>query len=296
MKKIIFMFGLLNLMFLNPVMHIYSQSETQDKSDTLITGGKYRFVLNSGKIIAGEYTGKRDSTFLILSSDELFDLKKNEIKSIEIQRSLSSNKEFRDIRPVPRENKFRMLGSIQTGFAIPTGNFGDIYSTSSGFQISAYELFSGVTGLGFEIQYNNFHGPETRYYEYTYYYQKYEFGDYNSSMLKLNFMFGNLNPKSIIVFYGLLGVGLQLNNVGEYMNSTVYNNSTYEYKSDGESGFSFIYGAGAGTFLKTSKKIGINLEFQYNRISGLSNGDYYYYGDSDGGFFTVKAGIMYTNF
>lgn len=296
MKKIIFIFGFLTLMLLNPVNVIYSQSETHNNTDTLITGGLYRFVLSSGKIIIGEYTGMRDSTFHILCNGDVFDLKKNEIKSIEIHRTSSDNNEFRDIRPVPRENKFKMLGSMQAGYAIPTGKFSDVYSTSSGFQISAYELFSGVTGMGFEIQYNNFHGPQTRYYEYTYYYQKYEFGDFNSSMLKLNFMFGNLNPKSIIVFYGLLGVGLQLNNVGVYTNSTVYNSSTYEYKNNGESGFSFMYGAGAGTFLKTSKKIGINLEFQYNTISSLSNGEYYYYGDSDGGFFTIKAGIMYTNF
>ena len=296
MKKIIFLITVLTLIMISPESGIYSQTVVQTKSDTLLTGGVYRFILTDGRVITGEFTGYRNSGLRILTGDDILDIKRESIKSIEIPDLFTGKENKKNVNPVVSGNKFKMLSSVQTGFAIPAGDFSNVYSTSSGFQISAYELFSRATGIGFEFQYNHFHGPAVQYQVYQYYNIKTESGNYNSSTLKLNFIFGNLNPKSAIVFYGLFGLGLQLNSEGEFIKTDIYYNSQYEYKSDGYSGLSFIYGLGAGTFYKVSKKIGINLEFQYDKLTGQDYFGNNYQSSGGSGFYTIKAGIMYTNF
>lgn len=295
MKKIIFLITVITLVMAETGSVIYSQTDKQIKTDTLMTGGIYRFVLTDGRVITGEFAGQRGSALHILTGNEFIDIKKETIKSIEIPRSFKLEEKISMGNSVIRGNEFKMIGSIQTGFAIPSGDFSNVYTKSSGFQISAYELFSRATGIGIEFQYNHFHGPPVEYEVFQYYYIKTQRGNYNSSMLKLNFIFGNLNPKSPIVLYGLLGVGAQLNSEGEYKTTTVYNSTSYESKNNGNSGFSLMYGAGVGTFYKLSRYIGVNIEFQYNKLSGQ---DYYTYnqGNEGSGFYTIKAGIMFTNF
>lgn len=274
----------------------YSQTDKQNKTDTLMAGGFYRFVLTDGRVITGEFSGYRNSDLRILTGNEFIVIKKETIKSIEIPRSFNGEEKIKTGNSVIRRNEFSMIGSVQTGVAIPTGDFSNVYSTSSGFQISAYELFSRVTGIGFEFQYNHFHGTPVQYEVYQYYYLKTEHGNYNSSMLKLNFIIGNLNPGSPVVFYGLFGIGAQLNSEGDYKTTTVYNSTSYESKNNGNSGFSLMYGAGVGTFYKVSRYIGINLELQYNKLSGEDFYSDYYESNGRNGFYSIKAGIMYTSF
>jgi hypothetical protein len=254
-------------------------------------GEIYRVRLTDGRDITGEITGDRDSAVWLRVNSETLMFKKNEIKEIEIANPITD--EYYNGVPnyKHKEKKFKLLGSLQTGLAIPTGDFKTNYKTSSGFQIAAYTLFSTITGIGAEFQYNNFHGV-VYYNKATYSYEKIETGSYNSSMIKCNFMIGNLKPENVAVYYFLLGIGLQYNSTGGVKSTYVTNSSSQEYTFNSDNGTSFFFGLGTGFFVKTSKKIGINFELQYNKISNLPK----YYIEGGGGFFSIKAGIMYTNF
>lgn len=253
-------------------------------------GGIYRILLKDGRDITGEITGERDSTVWIRVNYETLMFKKNEIREIEIAIPITDEDNSGIPNYKPKEKKFKMLGSVQTGLSIPTGDFNTNYNTSSGFQIAAYTLFSTITGIGAEFQYNNFHGV-VYYNKATYSYTKVETGSYNSSMLKCNLMIGNLKPENAAVYYFLLGIGLQYNTTGDVKITYVTYNSSEEYTTSSDNGTSFLFGLGAGFFVKTSKKIGINLEIQFNDITNASS-----YSDDSGGFYSIKAGIMYTNF
>lgn len=293
MNKIIFLLTIIALAITGSCSYIDAQPETKNKKDTLIVGGIYRILMSDGRDITGEITGSDDSTVSIRVTNETFILNKKKIKAIGIPEIVTydSNEDFYysdfDV------NKFKMIGSVQAGICIPTGSFGDQFSSGPGFQLSSYTLFNRSTGIGGEIQYNSFHGS-TYYNVYTYNYEKIEQSNYNSWMLKLNFIFGNLNPEARFVFYGLAGLGLQLNSGGGYTYTTVYSNESNSYKEENYSEAYFQYALGAGGFYKISEKIGINLEFQFNKISSDSFG----YSSSNGinGFYSIKAGLMYTNF
>jgi len=293
MNKIIFLLTIIALVFAGSRTYTDAQQETQIKNDTLIVGGIYRILMSDGRDITGEITGSTDSTVSISVMNETYILYKDKIRAIGIPDIVTydSNEDYYynefDV------HKFKMIGSVLAGICIPTGSFGDQFSSGPGFQLSAYTLFNRSTGIGGELQYNSFHGY-TYYNVYTYNYEKIENSSYNSWMLKFNFIFGNLNPEARIVFYGLAGLGLQLNSGGGYTYTSVYSNETYSYKDDSNSEAYFQYALGAGGFYKISEKIGINLEFQFNKISS----DSFSYNSSNGinGFYSIKAGLMYTNF
>lgn len=317
MRKIFFILAILTLALLNQGTDLYAQQETQRDKDTLIVGGIYRILLTNGRDFTGEITSNKDSTIGIRVGNENFFVTKNKIAAIANAGAFNNESEFESYRPVYINDKFKLLGSVQTGVSIPTGNFGDVYSTSSGFLISAYGFFSKFSGFGIEFQYNHFHGPQDYYTKWdtsgtnnTYFNTKYESGNFSSSMLKFNLMLGNLNPKSSFVFYGLLGFGLQLNKESDGKFSEIYSNYTTESTLEGDSEIAFMYGVGAGSFYKISQKIGISLEFQYNKLPSQDYNKYYgyygYYGyngysGNDGnngtsGFYSIRAGITYTNF
>lgn len=293
MNKIIFLLTIIALVIAGSCTNIDAQQETEIKKDTLIVGGIYRILMSDGRDLTGEISGTSDSTVSIRVMDETYILNKDKIRAIGIPGVVTyDNNEdyyYNDFDV----NKFKMIGSVQAGICIPTGSFGDQFSSGPGFQLSAYTLFSRAAGIGGEIQYNSFHGYVS-YNVYTYNYEKIEQSSYNSWMLKLNLIFGNLNPEVRFVFYGLAGVGLQLNSGGGYTYTNVYSNETYSYKDENNSEAYFQYGLGAGGFYKISEKLGLNLEFQFNKISSNSFG----YSSSNGinGFYTIKAGLMYTNF
>jgi len=291
MSKIIFLLTIIALALAGSYTYIDAQQDTQIKNDTLIVGGIYRILMTDGRDLTGEITSSTDSTVSIFVKNETYILNKDKIMAIGIPEIVTYEDNEGFYYPDDKINKFRMIGSIQAGICIPTGSFGDQFSSGSGFQLSAYTLFSKATGIGGEIQYNSFHGS-TYYNVYTYNYEKIENGSYNSWMIKFNFIFGNLNPEAKVVFYGLAGLGLQVNSIGGYTYTSVYSNETYSYKDESNSRAYFQYGLGAGGFYKISEKIGINLEFQFNKISGNS------YSSSNGvnGFYSIKAGLMFTNF
>lgn len=70
-------------------------------------------------------------------------------------------------------------------------------------------------------------------------------------------------------------------------------NSSQDYPISGDNGNSLIYGFGPGIFFKTSKMIGINMEAQFNKLLHTENHGSY---EVSGGFFSLKAGIIYTIF
>lgn len=273
---------------------ICTQTLAPAGSDSLIIGGVYKIILTDGRVINGEFMGYSNSGLCIEIDDEFCVFKKEEITSIETAVLITDKK---NVKNENRYNhKFKILGSVQTGLSIPSGILGDYYSTSSGFQISYYKILGKATGYGCEFQYNHFHGPPAQYQVFQYENIKTERGNYNSSTLKMNFIFGNLNPESIIVFYGLFGVGLQYNHEGQLITTYIYSNSEQEIISDGYTGTTLMFGGGAGTFVKISRYIGINLEFQYNKLTAPDYKQNEYQVNSNYGIYTVKAGVMYTGF
>ncbi len=293
MNKLIFILAIIALAFAGNCADTDAQQETKNEIDTLIVGGIYRILMSDGRDITGEVTGSNDSAVSVRENNETLILNKKNIKAIGIPDMVYYDN-VKDYYYNDYEvNKFKMIGSVQAGICIPTGSFGDQLSSGPGFQLSAYTLFNRFTGIGGEIQYNSFHGY-VNYNVSTYYYEKFENKSYNSWMFKFNFIFGNLNPEAKFVFYGVAGLSLQVNSGGGYTYTTVYSNESNKYEVENSSDGSFQYGLGAGSFYKISEKLGINLEFQFNKLSSGS----YVYSSSNGlsGFYTIKAGLMYTNF
>lgn len=60
--------------------------------------------------------------------------------------------------------------------------------------------------------------------------------------------------------------------------------------------FNFYVRFGIGTFYKVTEKIGLNHEFQYNKLSEQEIYSYNNLIKECSGFYTIEAGIMYTNF
>ena len=282
MNKLIITITLVTFMFAGQCVSLFSQQDTQIKKDTaIIVGGIYKILMADGRELTGEIISTSDSTVSINALNEIYILNKDKIMAIGIPdlTTYDSDENFNysdyDL------TRFKMIGSVQAGISIPAGNFGNRYSSGSGFQLSAYTFFGRSAGIGGEIQHNSFHGLV--YYDvYPYSYVKTEENNYNQWLIKLNLILGNLNPESKIVIYGLAGLGLQINSTGGYTSTLVYSNESFSSKAENYSGSDFQYGFGAGSFYKISKKLGINLEFQYNN------------GAID--FYTIRAGLMYTNF
>lgn len=316
MNKLIYSISIAVLGIILAGQLTYSQQDLRDKSrDTLIIGGFYNVELNDGDRYTGELISIKDSVFVFRIDDENLLIVRSNIRSIEIAEAFFDNRspENSNDNPefIPVENqdnnkkevpysltgkkKFSMIGSVQSGFAIPTSDFKNVYSTSSGFQLSAYKLFSRATGLGFEFQYNNFHGRV--YYNTTekYSYEKIETDSYNSYMFKINYLMGDLRPEIDFVFYLLLGLGMQFNSEGQIKSTIVRNSSSNTMTYNGNAGSRFIYGLGIGSFYKVNRTIGINVELQFDKMSA---GNFYYTGSYEGivGFYSIKAGIVYTNF
>ena len=303
MNRLIYILILFTLATNLPCSDAWSQQNNRSKQDTLILGGIYKVTLNNGKDYTGELTAIRDSSIVILIGTAKLNIKRYEIKEIEIPGMNNNEKFVLPTGPVNKDadefkktyyedngKKFKLFGSVQTGYSIPTGDINNNYKTSSGFQISIYNPISRVTAFGAEYQYNNFHG--TVYYkEFTYYYDKIKTESFNLSMFKINFLVGNLRPEYDGVFYFLLGLGMQYYSEGEVTITTVRHSSSYENKYRPQSGTSFQYGLGAGLFYKVTKMIGIDFEFQFNKLSPMKS-----YTGSGGGFYSIKAGITYTNF
>jgi hypothetical protein len=320
MNKLIYFISLAVLLIMIEGNVTFAQQELPDKNkDTLIIGGIYKIILIGGKIYAGELLSNKDSVIVVRIESENLVIRKKNIRAIEIQDAFSeeysidnSNENSPDVvtevlikdqdeyeTDVPytlsNKKKFKMIGSVQAGLAIPTSDFKTVYSTSSGFQLSAYKLFSRVTGLGFEFQYNNFHGRVYYNTTQTYSYEKVETSSYNSSMFKINYLMGDLRPEIDFVFYCLIGLGMQFNSEGQIKSTIVTHSTSYEYTYNGTAGPRFIFGLGIGSFYKVNRTIGINVELQFDKMSA----DNFYYTGSDGGmvgFYSIKAGIMYTNF
>ncbi|MCB0726893.1 MAG: hypothetical protein R3A12_08085 [Ignavibacteria bacterium] len=274
--------------------------------DTLIIGGVYKIQMNDGKEITGELFSEKDSVLVLLFEGERRVIKKSKIKAIlvpglnlnfiSIDNSIKNKSEFvsESILPVTREKKFNMIGTVQTGLAIPTSDFKNIYTKSSGFQAAGYYIFSRIAGLGMELQYNNFHGT-INYQKETYSYTKTQTDNYNSTMIKINYLMGDLRPEINFAVYCVFGFGMQFNSEGLVTITNVTYNTSNSNSYNGYSGTSFMYGVGIGSFYKVNRTIGINIEAQFN---SMSDQDFPKTGTDDGfdGFYSIKAGIVYTNF
>lgn len=316
MNKIIYFISLTLLIILLEGEVTIAQQDLPDKRiDTLVIGGIYKIILTDGRMTEGELLSNKDSVIVLRTEDQNQVIRKINIQAIEIPDAFNDQYQIDNSSDnstiVPSDNsaenstdisntssnkkKFKMIGSVQAGLAIPTSDLKTVYSTSSGFQLSAYKLFSRVTGLGFEFQYNNFHGKTYYNTTQTYSYEKVETSGYNSYMFKINYLTGDLRPEIDFVFYFLIGLGMQFNSEGQVKSTIVTYNSSNTYTDNGTAGPRFIYGLGIGSFYKVNRTIGINAELQFDKVPS----DNYYYTGSDGamvGFFSIKAGITYTNF
>lgn len=193
-----------------------------------------------------------------------------------------------------KTKKFNLLGSIQTGFSIPTSNFKNLYKTSSGFQISLYRPINTKTAFGIEFQYNNFHNAVFYNTKEKYSYTKLESENYNSSLYKINFLWGDLRNDIDFVFYFLAGIGLQFGSNGAVNETIVTHDFAAPFYNKGEHSL-LQYGLGFGGFYKVAKKIGINVELQYDHLSS-DNLDLTGEENKFNGLISIKAGVMYTDF
>ncbi len=294
MKKLIFLIALITFGFSILSSDIYAQKEILLNKDSLITGGIYSIELTDGRTITGEITSIRDSSIGIRVGKENFIFRKEIIKRVMIGGSKIREVKIITIDSVYERKKFKFIGSVQSGLALPTADFNKAYSASSGFQLSAYQFFNNVTGLGGEFQYNNFHGT-VNYYTETYSTEKIETESYNSYMFKVNLLIGNLRPEDKFVLYFMFGIGLQFNSEGSVYSTHITYNTSNTSKVESYKGTAAFYGLGIGSFYKVSGKIGINLEIQFNKVSDQ---DFYYIGADDklDGFYSIKGGIMFTIF
>lgn len=303
MKKIIFFIILTALASLTVETNVYSQDTKEDLSDTLITGGIYRFVLNSGKHFTGELISRGDSTIEILIENEIRSYDKSKIKSISIAKINSDLEDAEPLSMISGE-KFRFLSSVQTGINIPTGSFSDDFGPGIGFQMSIYHLFSSVFGIGTEFQYNTFSGNDlSQKYPYSTSSTMISNEGFNSFFIKINAIFGNLNPKKKLVLYGLFGIGAEHYYGSDRTETSTYydpyynQNYTYQGTYATSSGETFIYSAGIGAFYKFNQKLGINCEIQYDLLPTQDNFRHYNAEDDDiAKFVSIKVGIMYTKF
>ncbi|MBK8552292.1 MAG: hypothetical protein IPL53_14995 [Ignavibacteria bacterium] len=293
MNKIIFLITVIIFSAGIPGTEAFAQKESENLYDTLITGGYYSVQLTNGKQITGELTVKGDSNIIIQTQSDIISLSKSSIISIMIAKSDFEESEIEEL--IYNERKFRLLSSFQAGIDLPTGDFGNTYKNGFGIQTSVYHLFDMTTGFGAELQWNNF--PGSSYTNNTGYSTVTNtWGSYNLIMLKMNFIAGSLDPKNKMVVYGLFGIGFQYYNEGDRMYKEIYQNYSSEHEYPQEAGVAFLYGAGLGGFYKISKKIGINCEIQYNKIPAPEY-DYYSTGENEfNGYFSIKAGLMYTKF
>ncbi|MBK7159773.1 MAG: hypothetical protein IPH77_14865 [Ignavibacteria bacterium] len=283
MKKIIFLIALITAGFSILSSDIYAQKEILLNKDTLITGGIYSIELTDGRTITGEITSIRDSSIGIRVGKENFIFRKEIIKRIMIGGSNIREVKIITIDSVHEGKKFKFIGSLLSGLAIPAADFKKTYSTSSGFQISGYQLISKVTGIGGEFQYNNFHGTVS-YYTEPYSTDKIETESFNSYMFKFNILAGDLKPENKFVYYFMFGIGLQINSEGNIDSTHITYNTSDTYKEESYKGITLFYGLGTGSFYKISRYIGINLELQFNKIKKYN------------GFYSIKGGIMFTIF
>jgi hypothetical protein len=301
MNKIIFLFTVFTLGLVKPGINIYAQTGEQKAKDTLIVGGIYRILLSGGKEYTGELTAKGDSTIEIEVDNVRITLGKNRIKAIDIAGVVFDGNNIESPISIRNEKKFKLISSFQAGINIPTSNFGEIHKSGFGIHLSAYHLFDRTMGAGAEIQYNNFPGNEFSY-DYIYEDVRTRTGSLDEYALKLNFLAGNLNPENKMIFYGLFGIGFQYYTEGEMKSTrTYFDPYSNEYFTDqmslhGESGIAFLYGVGGGAFYKSSEKIGINVEIQFNKLPNEDRYFYGYSGDKFDGYFSIKAGITYTDF
>lgn len=273
---------------------IMAQQDISRNKDTLIIGGMYRMGFTDGSALNGELIYIEDSGIGLKIEDKDLFISGEAILSFEFLTKIKENNLPNE--PVDKKsNKFKLIGSVQTGLSIPTSNFKNLYKTSSGFQIAVYKPNNTKTAYGFEFQYNSFHNAVFYNTKETYSYNKIESENYNSSLFKINFLYGDLRNNIDFVFYLLFGIGMQFGSEGAVTSTIVtHTSSTTSYVPGGGNAL-ITYGLGFGGFYKVAKMIGINLEMQYDH---LSNDNLYLTGEENkfNGLISIKAGIMFTNF
>ena len=277
-----------------PLELSYSQ-ENKVSLDSLKSGGIYSIILANGKQFNGEFISRDSSSLTFNDQGRLKRIKIVQIAAmLTPEYLLDDNLEISDNTSLLNLNKFRSMLFFNTGISIPTGTFKDIHKAGFGFNASVYHMFDRLIGIGAEFQYNIFPGEVYTTKENDYVIRS-ESESYSLYSFKANLMIGNFCPEDNFIVYGLFGVGLHYYTDGSVTTISSHQFGTYTDIFPGNSGLSFLFGAGTGLSYRISKKIRINGELQYDKLPKL---DYNFAHDYDSndfdGYFSFRIGIMYT--
>lgn len=270
--KIVLSFTLFFVLALNLfTQDMNYKSNTQDKSDSIITGKKYRIILFNDKEIIGRVI-KQDSVQIQMTSDNtVYRFKKEDI--FEISSELTPSK---------------LKAIFWAGGGIGLFDMNDSrsnYEKGFTFQLSGMYPLADTRGIRVDFGYSRWKGIPNYYYYEPYTPSSNSEQTINSYYVKTNFVFGTFSPSDKFKFYGFPGIGINFRNESEYTYYSYYENTVNTYPPRNFSGLLLSFGGGLGYLF--NKKIGLYGEAEYN---------FSFYHNFVSGYFLAKAGVTFNVF
>lgn len=235
------------IIFIISFVFIQTDLLSQDKSpvnqDTLLIGGIYKFKLINGEELSGELQDYDSLSIRLLHNENIINLKREQIKSIEIpQKDFTRNSSLNNSLNWHPYFSVSVIG----GGIIPVGDFAETYSFSGSIGANINYHFLPLWAVYINITNNFLSYKSTDEYYYSYY----NYPDKSSSYFELTVGPRYYFTQEKVKGFCEAGMGLY--------------NFDARYSSHSKASFGFNFGAGAN--IKLSRDVDLVIKTRYHYI------------------------------